>query len=99
MLKLKHHSSRLFNVLTIVILTVLCLLLGHLTKINFHRLELPKDKPEFSSTGVIATLFSPTGALLYKVAAESGFEYPDNTKIFLINCKKIKLGKNFNSFW
>lgn len=86
MFNLRYQSSRLFNILTAVILCVLCVLLNVLTRINFHKLELPKDKPEFSATGIEASLYESSGLLLYDVVAESGIEFPDSDKISL---KKI----------
>lgn len=83
MFHLKQHSSRLFNILTIIILSGLCLLLGELTKINFHKMELPKNKPEFTATGFVASLYSPQGALLYRVNAATGNQFPDSNRILM----------------
>lgn len=85
MLKLKYQSSRIFNVITVIVLTGLCLLLDNLTKINFHKLMLPTDKPEFSATGIDANMYSPNGARLYRLLAESGTQFPDSSKISLQN--------------
>ncbi len=81
--RLRYQSSRLFNLLTVIILALLCVLLNYLTRIDFHRLELPKNKPEFSSTGIEANLFSKHGKLLYRALAESGLQYPDTSKVIL----------------
>ncbi len=83
MSKLKYQSSRLFNLFTVIVLTCLCLLLNFLTKIDFHKLELPKDKPEFSATGIVADLYDPEGRHLYKVLAESGTRFPEGSQISL----------------
>jgi LPS export ABC transporter protein LptC len=83
MLKLKYQASRIFNLLTVIILSSLCVLLNYLTTIDFHRLELPKDKPEFSATGLHGTLYSPQGIMLYQINAESGNQFPDNSRIKL----------------
>lgn len=88
MFKIKYQSSRLFNILTVVILAGLCVLLNNLTQIDFHRLELPKNKPEFSATGILINLYNSSGSLLYKVEAESGVQYPETNKILL---SKLKL--------
>lgn len=85
MFKLKYQSSRIFNVFTVIVLTGLCVLLNSLTQINFHKLELPKDKPEFSATGIAANLYDPQGKLLYRVLAESGIRFPDGENISLEN--------------
>ena len=81
MIKFRYHSSRLFNVLTVILLAGLCLLLNELTRIDFQRIELPKNKPEFSATDFQANLFSPQGDLLYRVNAATGKQFPDSTKI------------------
>lgn len=83
MFKFKYQSSRLFNLMTVIILSLLCVLLNFLTRIDFHRLELPKNKPEFASGGIVANLFSRNGKLLYRAMAESGLQYPNNSKIYL----------------
>ncbi len=85
MLKLKYQSSRIFNVITVIVLTGLCLLLDNLTKINFHKLMLPTDKPEFSATGIDANMYSPNGVRLYRLLAESGTQFPDSSKISLLH--------------
>ncbi len=82
-MKIKYQASRLFNFLTVIILSGLCLLLNSLTQIRFHRLELPKNKPEFSSTGITANMYNPKGNLLYKFEAESGIQFPDSNKIII----------------
>lgn len=82
---IKNHYPRLFNVLTVIILCGLCLLLNALTKINFHRLSLPKDKPEFAATGFQANLYAPNGSLLYQFNAESGKQFPNDNKIIMKN--------------
>ncbi|MEN9946668.1 MAG: export transporter periplasmic protein LptC [Pseudomonadota bacterium] len=88
MFKLRYSPSRLFNFLTVIILSGLCVLLNSLTQINFQKFDLPKNKPEFSATGFKASLYSTQGNLLYALSAESGIEYPDSTKI---NLTKLKL--------
>lgn len=85
MVNLRNHSSRVFNIITAVILTALCLLLAQLTKINFHKLELPKDKPEFSATGISASVYESNGDTLYYVVAESALQFPDDDKIHFSN--------------
>lgn len=83
MFKLRHQSSKLFNFFTTIILSLLCVLLSSLTKIDFHKLGLPKDKPEFSATGINANLYESGGSLLYSFNAESGIRFPDSDKIAL----------------
>lgn len=83
MFGLKYQSSKLFNLITAIILSVLCLLLEELTRINFHRMDLPKDKPVFSATGISASLYESNGHLLYNVYAESGNQFPDSSVIEL----------------
>ncbi len=85
MINLRNHSSKVFNVVTAVILTGLCLLLAQLTQINFHKLELPKDKPEFFATGVSASIYESNGEVLYHVVAESAVQFPDDEKISFFN--------------
>lgn len=88
MFKFRYQSSKIFNVFTAVILVVLCLLLNKLTQINFRRIELPKNKPEFSATGINAHIYTPAGKLLYLLAAESGTQFPESQVIYL---QQIKL--------
>lgn len=83
MVKLKYQSSRIFNVITVIVLTGLCILLNSLTKINFHKLLLPTDKPEFSATGIDANMYAPDGSRLYRLLAESGSQFPDSSRIGL----------------
>ena len=83
MCRLKYQSSRLFNVLTVIILSALCVLLNALTKIDFHKLELPKNKPEYSATNFQANLYTPKGVLIYQVSAESGTQFPDSNRIMM----------------
>ncbi|RTL12904.1 MAG: LPS export ABC transporter periplasmic protein LptC [Neisseriaceae bacterium] len=83
MFRLKYQSSRLFNILTAIILSALCVLLNALTKIDFHKLELPKNKPEYSATNFQANLYTPQGVLIYQVSAESGIQFPDSSKIMM----------------
>lgn len=85
MFKLKYQSSRIFNTITVIVLTGLCLLLNSLTQINFHKLLLPNDKPEFSATGIDANLYTPDGARLYRLLAESGSQFPERSRIGLTN--------------
>lgn len=79
----QYQSSKIFNTITIAVLCFLCLLFKELTKINFHKLELPKNKPEFSTTGFSANLYGENGDLMYHVDAESGIEFPDSDQIHL----------------
>lgn len=85
MFKLKYQSSRIFNTITVIVLSGLCLLLNSLTQINFHKLLLPNDKPEFSATGIAANLYAPDGARLYRLLAESGNQFPERSQIGLTN--------------
>jgi LPS export ABC transporter protein LptC len=64
---------------------MLCLLLAELTTINFHKLELPKDKPEFFATGITANIYESNGGTLYHVIAESAQQYPDSDKVIFSN--------------
>lgn len=83
MFRLKYQSSRLFNILTAIILSALCVLLNALTKIDFHKLELPKNKPEYSATNFQANLYTPQGVLIYQVSAESGIQFSDSSRIMM----------------
>ena len=85
MFRLKYQSSRLFNILTVIILSALCVLLNVLTRIDFHKLELPKNKPEYSATDFQANLYTPQGVLIYQVSAESGIQFPDSNRIVMQN--------------
>lgn len=87
MISFKHQSSKIFNLFTGLILSLLCILLGKLTEIDFHKIELPKDKPEFFATGIVANLFDAHGDALYKISAESGTEFPDSSTIHLQQIK------------
>lgn len=92
--RLRYQSSRLFNLLTVIILALLCVLLNYLTRIDFHRLELPKNKPEFSSTGIEANLYSKYGKLLYRALAESGLQYPDSSKVILYKLNMLAFSES-----
>ena len=83
MSKLKYQSSRLFNGLTVVILSLLCVLLNYLTRIDFHRLELPKNKPAYLATGIVANMYNSQGLLMYRMQAESARQFPDSSRISL----------------
>lgn len=79
----KLYSSRTFQFFAIIIMGGLCLLLDTLTQINFDRIELPKNRPEYNGAGVHGRVFSKTGKLLYLITSKSAWQYPDNDKIYL----------------
>lgn len=84
----KFYSSKAFQFFAIAIISSLCLLLNSLTIINFHKMELPKTNPQYDALGIDASVYNKNGKLLYGMQAESAWEYPNDSKIFL---KKIAI--------
>jgi lipopolysaccharide export system protein LptC len=73
----------MFQFFAIVIISTLCLLLDTLTRINFNKIELPKDRPEYNAQGVDGRVYDKAGKLLYNLVSEEAWEYPNDVRIFL----------------
>lgn len=63
----------------------LCLLLDTLTQINFNRIILPKNRPEYNAKGVTGKLYAKTGKLKYTLTSDSAWQYPNNDKVYAQN--------------
>lgn len=88
----KLYSSRAFTVFAIVIMGVLCLLLDVLTRINFNRIELPKNSPEYNAKGVDGRVFQKNGKLLYNLKSDFAWQFPEDKRIYMktLNIKVYK---------
>lgn len=84
----KYHSSKLFQFITLVVISSMCLLLDTLTRIHFSRANLPKNSPEYTAYGADGNVFSKSGKLLYRVVSDEAWKYPNDQKIYL---KKVKI--------
>ena len=83
------YSPRIFRFFTIIIMTTLCLLFNYLTQINFTRIELPKDKPEYNAKKAQANVYDKTGKLLYKMNSDTAWQYPKNDSLYMTNLNAI----------
>ena len=83
----KYHSSKLFQFITLVVISGLCLLLDTLTKIHFNQAVLPKNSPEYSVIGADGSVYSKTGKLLYRFVGSNAWKYPKDKRIYLQNLK------------
>lgn len=79
----KHHSSKFFQFITIIIISCLCLLLDSLTKIHFNVSSLPKNSPKYRAMGATALVYSKSGKLLYRMNSVEALKYPDDKKVYL----------------
>lgn len=84
----KFYNSRAFQFFAIIIISSLCLLLDQLTRINFNKIDLPKDRPEYNAKGVDGRVYSNAGKLQYKLLSNEAWEFPDNDRIYL---RKFKI--------
>lgn len=83
----KYYSSKTFQFFAIVIISALCLLLDTLTKINFNKIDLPKNHPQYNASGIDVSVYNKKGRLLYSLISDKGWEYPDDDKVFLRQLK------------
>jgi len=90
----KFYNSRTFQFFAIVIISSLCLLLDQLTRINFNKIELPKNRPEYKALGVDGKVFSRSGKLKYNLVSEEAWEYPADERIFLRKLQLYLYDKN-----
>ena len=70
----KYHSSKLFQISAIIIISGLCLILDTLTQIHYNKVTLPKNKPEYKASGVDGSVYdigskSATGFVYYSNSA------------------------------
>jgi LPS export ABC transporter protein LptC len=84
----KYHSSKLFQFITLVVISSLCLLLDKLTKIHFSQANLPKNAPEYTAYGADGNVFNQSGKLLYRVVSDRAWKYPNDPKVYL---QKVKI--------
>lgn len=83
----KYHSSKLFQFITLIVISSLCLLLDSLTKIHFNRTQLPKNSPEYNVYGADVDVFSKSGKLIYRVSSDKAWKYPNDSKVYLTKVK------------
>ncbi|MCE3269068.1 MAG: lptC [Burkholderiales bacterium] len=88
----KFYSSRAFTAFAMIIMGVLCLLLDTLTRINFNKIELPKNRPEYNAKGVDGKVYAKNGKLLYSLKSNTAWQFPENNRIYLkdLNIKLYK---------
>ncbi|TXH58668.1 MAG: LPS export ABC transporter periplasmic protein LptC [Bacteroidia bacterium] len=79
----RFYSPRYFRFFIVILLSLLCILLNSVTKINLYKMELPKDKPAYSAYGVVGSVYTKSGKLLYKLSSEEGWRYPDDERIYI----------------
>lgn len=77
------YNSKFFQTATIIIISCLCVLLNHLTKINFTKIELPRNYPEYTAKYASGKVYNKNGKLIYKLTTNSAYEYPNDNRIFL----------------
>jgi LPS export ABC transporter protein LptC len=80
-----YHSPRVFRFFAIATMASLCLLFDILTRINFNRIELPKDQPEYNAVDVNARVYNKSGKLLYNLLSQTAWKYPNDERVFLTN--------------
>lgn len=83
----KFYNSRVFQFFAIIIISSLCLLLDNLTRINYNKIELPKNRPEYNAKNVDGRVYNKSGKLLYTLISDEAYEYPSDERIFLKNLK------------
>ncbi len=108
-MKNRYQGSRTFQAFTIILLCALCILLNFLTKINFHKSELPSDKPEYNAEGIDGRVYDrTTGKLQYKLLSKKLWQYPNQDNInlqdFILysyyeSSDKIQYQVNSNDGW
>lgn len=79
----KFYSSRAFTAFAMVIMGVLCLLLDTLTRINFNKIELPKNSPEYNATGVDGGVYNLNGKLSYNLKSDTAWQFPEDKRIYM----------------
>lgn len=79
----RYYSPRIFRFFTIIIMVVLCLILNTLTKINFNKMELPKNQPEYNATGAIGKIYNGTGQLMYQMMSGSAWKFPHDDRVYM----------------
>lgn len=90
----KLYSSKAFQFFAIVIMSLLCLLLDTLTRINFNRIELPKNSPEYNAIGVDGSVYSKTGKLLYNLTSNTAWQFPNDKRIYMSDINILVYNKN-----
>jgi len=81
----KLYSSKSFQFFAIIIIASLCLLLDTLTRINFNKIELPKNSPEYNAEGISGGVYNKSGKLLYSLKSKFAWQFPDDKKIYMKN--------------
>lgn len=84
----KYHSSKFFQLITLIVISSMCLLLDTLTKIHFSHSSLPRNSPEYTAYGADGEVFDHSGKLLYRVVSYKAWKYPNDQKIYL---KKVQI--------
>jgi|SRR6185437_11780586 len=79
----KLYSSRAFTAFAMIIMGVLCLLLDTLTRINFNKIELPKNSPEYNAKGVDGSVYNKSGKLLYNLKSDTAWQFPEDKRIYM----------------
>lgn len=79
----KFYSSRAFTAFAVIIMGVLCLLLDTLTRINFNKIELPKNSPEYNAAGVNGSVYNKNGKLLYNLKSKTAWQFPEDNRIYM----------------
>lgn len=90
----KFHSSKLFQFITLIVISGMCMLLDTLTKIHFISSTLPKSTPEYKAFGADGSVYSKTGKLLYRVTSDEAWKYPLDKKVYLKNITMYFYDKN-----
>ncbi len=91
----KFYSSRTFTAFAMIIMGVLCLLLDTLTRINFNKIELPKNRPEYNAKGVDGSVYNKNGKLLYNLKSDEAWQFPEDQRIYM-KMMDIKLYNDSN---
>jgi LPS export ABC transporter protein LptC len=81
----RYYSSKFFQIITMVIISSMCILLDALTKIHFSHSILPTNEPEYTATGADGSVFAKNGKLLYRLTSDKAWQYPHDKKIYLKN--------------
>lgn len=79
----RYYSPRTFRFFTIIIMVVLCLILNTLTKINFNKIELPKNQPEYNATGAVGKIYNGNGQLIYQMMSGSAWKFPHDDRVYM----------------
>ncbi len=83
----RHYSSKTFQFFAIIIISSLCVLLNSLTQINFNKINLPKNSPQYNAYGIDGSVYNKDGHLLFNLISNEGWEYPDDNNVFLHQLK------------